>query len=136
MNPELQDSLFEQYPDQFKNLKWIECQDGWYDILSRLCYIINNRLDYKKRINEPLDFFYWSQIKEKFGGLRAYSDGADDFILGAIAMAESMSYVTCEVTGEKGKPRKQKISEDGTISFGWIRTLCDDEAKKEGYILH
>ena len=66
MSPELTDKLIEQYPEQFKNLKYLECDDGWYEILSRLCYIVNNRLDYKKRLNEPLESFYWSQIKEKF----------------------------------------------------------------------
>jgi hypothetical protein len=135
MSPELTDKLISAYPEQFKNLKWIECQDGWYDIISRLCYIVNNHLDRKKRLNEPLEFFYWSQMKEKFGGLRAYCYGSDDFIKGVIEMAESMSYITCEASGEKGKLRKQRIAEDGSITSAWIKTLCDDEAKKEGYVV-
>ena len=133
MKPELQDQLIEKYPDQFKNLKYIECEDGWYEILSRLCYIVNNRLDYRTKTNEPLDFS-WSQIKEKFGGLRAYCYGADEFIRGAVEMAESMSYITCEFTGEKGKLRKQRHAEDGSIIPAWVKTLSDSEAKKEGYI--
>ena len=135
MSPELTDKLIEQYPEQFKNLKYLECDNGWYEILSRLCYIVNNRLDYKKRLNEPLESFYWSQIKEKFGGLRAYCYGADEFIRGAIDMAESMSYITCEVTGEKGKVRYKKFDENGQPIPAWVKTLCDDEAKKEGYIV-
>lgn len=135
MSPELTDKLISAYPEQFKNLKWIECQDGWYEIISRLCYIVDNRLDYKKRINEPLEFFYWSQIKEKFGGLRAYAYGADEYIRGAIEMAESMSYITCEVTGEKGKLRKQRKDDNGEPIMAWIKTLCDSEAEKEGYIV-
>ena len=135
MNQDLQDKLIEKYPEQFKNLKWIEIDDGWYEILSRLCYIVNNRLDYKKRINEPLDFS-WSQIKEKFGGLRAYCYSADEFIRGAIEMAESMSYVTCEFTGEKGKLRKQKKDEvTGEIIPAWMKILSDKEAERQGYIL-
>lgn len=135
MSPELANKLIEQYPEQFKNLKYLECDDGWYEILSRLCYIVNNRIDYKKRLNEPLESFYWSQIKEKFGGLRAYCYGADEYIRGAIDMAESMSYITCEVTGEKGKVRYKKFDEDGQPIPAWVRTLCNNEATKQGYVV-
>ena len=135
MSPELTAKLIEQYPEQFKNLKYLECDDGWYEILSRLCYIVNNRLDYKKRVNEPLGYFGWSQIKEKFGGLRAYSSGADEYIRGAIEMAESMSYITCEITGEKGKLRKQRRDDNGEPMPAWVKTLCDKEAEKDGYIV-
>jgi len=135
MSPELSNKLIEQYSEQFKNLKYLECDDGWYEILSKLCYIVNNRIDYKRRLNEPLEFFYWSQIKEKFGGLRAYCYGADEFIRGAIEMAESMSYITCEVTGEKGKVRYKKLDEDGCVFHAWVRTLCDNEATKQGYLV-
>lgn len=55
------------------------------------------------------------QVKEKFGGLRFYYDGGDEYISGLSSMAESMSYVTCEVCGSAGKPN----------SGGWIKTLCD-----------
>lgn len=135
MSPELTNKLISAYPEQFKNLQWIECGDGWYDILLKLCYIVDNRLDYKKRLNEPLDFFYWSQIKEKFGGLRAYCYGADEYIRGAIEMAESMSYITCEVTGERGKLRKQRKNDNGEPIPAWIKTLSDSEAEKEGYVV-
>jgi len=135
MSPELADKLISAYPEQFKNLTWIECGDGWFGILSRLCYIVDNRLVYKKKLNEPLDFFYWSQIKEKFGGLRAYAYGADDFIRGAIEMTESISYITCEVTGEKGKVRYKKFDENRQPIPAWVRTLCDNEAIKQGYVV-
>lgn len=135
MSPELTAKLISAYPEQFKNLTWIECEDGWFDILTKLCYIVDNRIDYKKRVGEPLPYFGWSQIKEKFGGLRAYAYGADDFIKGAIEMAESISYITCEVTGERGKLRKQRKNDDGEPIPAWIKTLSDKEAEKEGYLL-
>lgn len=135
MTPELADKLIEQYPEQFKDLKYLECDDGWYEILSRLCYIVNSHLDCQKRLNEPLEFFYWSQIKEKFGGLRAYCYGADGYIRGAIDMAESISFITCEVTGEKGKVRYKKFGENGQPIPAWVKTLSDNEATKQGYIL-
>jgi len=135
MSPELADKLIQQYPEQFKNLAWIECDDGWFNILSRLCYIVDNHLVRKEKLNEPLDLFCWQQIKEKFGGLRAYAYSADEFIRGAIEMAESMSYITCEATGEKGKLRKQKKDEiTGEIIPAWMKTFSDKEAERQGYV--
>ena len=61
---------------------------------------------------EPVKF---DQVKEKFGGLRVYFSGGDDYIEGLVSMAESFSYKICEVCGERGKPNKG----------GWIVTLCD-----------
>jgi hypothetical protein len=135
MSPELTNKLIEQYPEQFKNLKYLECDDGWYEILSRLFYIVHNHLDYKKRLNQSLEYFEWSQIKEKFGGLRAYCHGADEYIRGAIDMAESVSCITCEMTGEKGKIRYKKLGENGKPITAWVKTLCDNEAEKAGYIV-
>lgn len=54
------------------------------------------------------------QVKEKFGGLRFYYRGGDEFIHGLCSMAESMSYVTCEECGNPGKSN----------SGGWISTRC------------
>lgn len=59
------------------------------------------------------------QVKEKFGGLRFYYRGGDEYISGLARMAESMSYVTCEVCGNAGK----------TNGGGWIRTLCEAHTK-------
>lgn len=62
------------------------------------------------------------QVKEKFGGLRFYIKGAPtdihDKVQGAIRMAESMSFRTCE---ECGTTENVEVRDDG-----WIETLCDD----------
>ena len=135
MNLDLQNKLIEKYPEQFKNIKWIEIDDGWYDLLDRLCNLVQRELKHKAFINEPLKDFGWQQIKEKFGGLRAYAAGTNNYIEGLIAMAESMSYSICEFTGEKGKPRKQKKDEiTGEIIPAWIKTLSDKEAERQGYV--
>ncbi len=63
------------------------------------------------------------QVKEKLGGLCFYYYGGDEYIAGLDAMAQSMSYVTCEVCGSPGKSR----------NGGWIRTLCDTHAAEQGY---
>lgn len=62
------------------------------------------------------------QVKEKFGTLRFYYSGGDEYISGIEAMADSMSAVTCETCGAPGKSR----------SGGWIQTLCDTHAEEAG----
>ncbi len=59
------------------------------------------------------------QVKEKFGTLRFYYSGGDDFVRGVAYMAESMSAVTCETCGAPGSAR----------GGGWIRTMCDTHAE-------
>jgi hypothetical protein len=76
-----------------------------------------------KRVPEACDQVIATQIKEKFGTLRFYYCGGDDYCHGVESMAESMSAVTCEVCGSSGKIRNGK----------WIRTLCDEHAKESGY---
>ncbi len=55
------------------------------------------------------------QIKEKFGGLRFYYEGGDEYCRGLETMAEIWANRTCETCGEVGRQRQG----------GWIRTLCD-----------
>ena len=54
------------------------------------------------------------QVKEKFGTLRFYYSGGDDYISGLVSMAESMSGITCEECGKPGT----------STGGGWIKTAC------------
>jgi hypothetical protein len=67
------------------------------------------------------------QVKEKFGTLRFYYTGGDEYIHGMVTMAESMSGVICE---ECGNPGERK-------GGGWVRTICDpcEEARERAYAL-
>lgn len=69
-----------------------------------------------RNVTEKIPQVVAEQVKEKFGGLRFYYRGGDEYINGMSTMAESMSYVTCE---ECGKPGKRN-------SGGWIRTVCEE----------
>ena len=142
MKQELQQKLYDKYPELFSNkdksimescMGWgIECGDGWYDILSSLCWMIkqhedNNRwqTEYKQKEDATYTSDYYpvkfDQIKEKFGGLRIYFTGGDSYIEGLVSMAESFSYQICELCGERGKPNEG----------GWISTLCDKCRNKD-----
>jgi hypothetical protein len=66
-------------------------------------------------VTPKLDWIRIAQIKEKFGGLRFYYDGGDEYIHGLVSMAESWADRSCETCGDRGERR----------SGGWVRTLCD-----------
>lgn len=134
MNDSLSKELYDKYPSLF-SLKdnnrepigayGIECDDGWYDILSSICFMVeqherNIEGNNKYRISQnqnPINYepFQFTQIKEKFGVLRAYSNGGDDYTRGLIGMAECWSYKTCEICGNKGQ----------TTKHGWLKTICE-----------
>jgi hypothetical protein len=61
------------------------------------------------------------QVKEKFGTLRFYYSGGDDYISGLVSMAESMSGVTCEECGKPGT----------STSGGWIKTVCPEHGGQD-----
>jgi hypothetical protein len=60
-----------------------------------------------------------AQVKEKFGALRIYTNGAPEYIMDLANELEVRSTKICEVCGERGKPR----------SGGWVKTLCDEHAE-------
>jgi hypothetical protein len=136
MDQQLQNQLFEKYPHLFTNkdkdimsscMAWgIECNNGWYDIISSVCWMIKQHEDndrwqteFKQKTDSEYksDYFpvKFDQVKEKYGGLRMYFSGGDEYVEGLVSMAEAISYKTCEVCGNKGESNKS----------GWISTLCD-----------
>lgn len=84
----------------------------------------------ERKVYDLIDQVVATQVKEKFGTLRFYYHGGDDYIRGLDAMAESMSAVICEECGCPGKIRNRKNGQ----KYTWIRTLCDNHAYEFGYI--
>jgi hypothetical protein len=139
MDTELQQKLYDKYPQLFSNkdkgiksscMSWgCEAGSGWYEIISNVCWMIaqheRNKEDNKKYLekNDPeklatLPEYFpvkFDQVKEKYGGLRLYFSGGDEYVEGLISMAEALSYTVCEVCGNRGEPNKG----------GWISTLCE-----------
>ena len=120
-----------------------DCGDGWFNILDRLCAVIMS--DYtlakdryawvQKRLAEGESSHYVNedvlaqnkldmeaavppvakQVKEKFGMLRFYTEGASERQEAYVRLAEALSAVTCEVCGAPGK----------MSGHGYIRALCE-----------
>lgn len=145
MKDELDSLLCKKYPKIFadRNAPMTETcmcwgfaiDDGWYNIVNQLCSNIQGHIDwrnsqrelllkdnpYNRPIPDLVPQVVAEQVKEKFGTLRFYYRGGDDYISGLVSMAESMSGVTCEICGAPGHQRGE----------GWIYTACDEHTKKK-----
>jgi hypothetical protein len=96
MKKELQEQLFKIYPDIFVRRHLpktasamcygIQCPDRWYNLIAALCTIIKKYSEEKQIICEA------TQVKTKFGFLRFYVTYYDDYIRGAIGLAETLSF--------------------------------------------
>jgi hypothetical protein len=102
-----------------------QCREGIFDLFEKSMEGVLNPEYKEKRLAEILENGFrevpesipqvtLDQVKEKFGTLRFYYTGGDDYISGMVSLAESMSGVTCE---ECGNPGEQK-------GGGWVRTIC------------
>lgn len=129
MRRELDEALCAKYPEIFKDRRgdmqatamcWGFPGDGWYKILDDLCAGIM-AISTAAGVPPPVA----SQVKEKYGGLRFYDAGCPIVIWTEfdrlVGLAEELSYKTCELCGDPGKPR----------NGGWILTLCDKHYKEE-----
>lgn len=81
----------------------------------------------EREVPELVEQVVATQIKEKFGTLRFYYHGGDNYIRGLEAMAASMTLRICEDCGHPGVSRS-------TEKKRWIRVLCDTHAEEQGYI--
>ena len=89
--------------------------EGWWPIVEVLCAQIDHYIKWKNRDTQVVAPVIVHQIKEKFGGLRFYFEGGDEYCRGLAAMAEEWCNTVCETCGERGTKR----------AGGWMRTLCD-----------
>lgn len=137
--------LISKYPKIFQNyegnpggVNWTGVPQGWLPIIDKLCGSIQSYIDHTKRsVPNPqyVEGTEWKadditthkyvsimpgqvtcvQMKEKFGGLRFYTNGHDDVVDGMITMAEYLCDNTCDECGSE---------EDLGITSGWISVKC------------
>ena len=92
----------------------IECGKGWKDLYQPIIHYIE---DYNKD-KEGDDKIEILQIKEKFGGLRFYTNFVTQELTDMIDEAESKSYHTCEACGRYIKAP--------IIENHWIYSECQE----------
>lgn len=125
MSPDLQNKLFSKYPKIFADISkspqesamaWgITCNDGWYDLIDRLCWFIQSYID--NNVHLMVDQVVAQKVTQKLAGLRFTASGGDEMIGGAVHFAESMSFTICEACGVNGA----KPFNDG----GYYWTACN-----------
>jgi hypothetical protein len=130
MTKELDEKLVAKYPKIFADrhgnmmetcMCWgFSCGDGWYWLIDNLCSTIQSYLDSNKHLNHPQ--VVASQVKEKFGTLRFYTNGACELINGMIWLAEHLSGHICEECGDIGEV--QNI-------HGWYECRCPKHSRLE-----
>ena len=131
MKKESDEKLCKDFPKIFRQrglpmtetcMCWgFECGDGWFHLIYKLCEDIQKHCD-----KNPDTQVEATQVKEKFGGLRFYTNFGDQVIYDLIDKAEEKSYKICETCGS---------TEEITQTKGWISTICKaclDE--KEGVV--
>lgn len=118
MKKETEDKIVKEFPDFFPDfrgdptktcLAWgLAIGEGWAQFFHQLCCDI--------RSTNPPKEFQFEQVKEKFGGLRAYYKNGTQEIHDLVSKAEEDSYLYCEQCGAK---------ENVTSEGAWITTMCD-----------
>ena len=116
------ESLEKRYPFTWINQFGIECEAGWFPILTKL-FDLFEVICIEEQIS-PAEITI-IQIKEKFGGLRVYYSGPDK-IYGrtrkAVRVAEAEASKTCEVCGVPG---------EGCVSNSWHKTVCKEHRTRD-----
>ena len=121
--------LWEKYPKIFRDKNapiteslipfGFECRDGWYWLIDQLCSSIQNYIDWNDK-----EQVVATQVKEKFGTLRFYVRGGDEYTSGMIWLAEAMSRNVCELCGS---------TKDIGQTSGWIMTSCKECADSHNF---
>ena len=124
------EEIFQKYPELYEErnvtkgsglsrypiVYGFECGAGWLPLIDALSATIQWRSDQLKKKDpdfKPIKIF---QCKEKFGQLRvSTSCHGDDFVWGAVSLAEFQSGKICETCGAEGTLRQKS----------WIYVACD-----------
>ena len=101
MKEELDKILVEKFPKIFADrhkssqescMYWgFDHGNGWYNLINSLCSCIQHYLDYKPEVSQVVA----AQVKEKYGSLRFYFRGGDEYIRGLVDMVSYLSNSTC-----------------------------------------
>jgi hypothetical protein len=111
--------IFQDYEGNPGRVNWHGVPDAWLPIVDKLCGAMQNYIDNVTRYTKdgPVkpEQVTCVQMKEKFGGLRFYTNGHDDQVDGMITMAEYLCDNTCQDCGSE---------QDLGMTSGWVSVLC------------
>jgi len=116
---ELTDKLRKDFPLLYKQLRYFECDDGWYDLIRGLSAKLEPLIkQYSKTISKDETYCQpmASQVKEKFATLRFYMTSETQEMSDLITLYERESSKICECCGYPGTTINNN---------GWLRTLCE-----------
>jgi hypothetical protein len=131
------------YPELFVNIKGIECNEGWIELIRFVCK------SFAHIVKEgEAAYIRFSQIKEKFGLLRIYFDYAASVktikkntqeenelfhkLHTIVGTVESLSGSVCEDCGRiQNENLKVETMAKHGLRGGWTRTLCEECRNKE-----
>jgi hypothetical protein len=99
---EWQDSVQKKYPYLRFNVAECECERGWANLLDPLFKYVN-RWNAEEVNGEHENPIFIEQVKAKFGTLRFYYSGGDEYFGGMVDYAEALSAKTCELCGNVGE---------------------------------
>ena len=112
--------IFQDYEGNPGRCNWYGVPDGWLSVIDKLCGSMQSYIDHVTRYIDGKEVkvpqVTCSQMKEKFGGLRFYTNGGDEMTEGMIMMAEHICSLTCQDCGSE-----ENIGRTG----GWITILCE-----------
>jgi hypothetical protein len=128
MRKDLEQKLVERWPAWFHvngdfretaMPRGFTVRDGWFDIVWRLCEDLEPIVaEVELETGVPFEV---CQVKEKFGGMKFYTNFHSDAISERIGVAALESRRTCEICGQPG------TQPEGV----WIRTRCKEHAEAE-----
>lgn len=94
---------------------WLdEIPSGWEKLFIQMCEDLREPIERMERGGGPE--FFFTQVKEKYGGLRAYTIPANREIYDIIDKYEYLSTHICERCGAPSRVE----------TTGWISYLCED----------
>jgi hypothetical protein len=117
-------------------VEYISWRGRYRSIRNFFNYIRKFKYKFKEEEHESIPQVLAFQVKEKYGTLRFYYSTiiktdfnvepiVDKIISDVVTAAERRSAYICENTGKRGVSCSR---------MGWLRTLCKEEADKDGYI--
>ena len=103
--------IFQMYEGNPGGVNW-SIEPGWERLIDWMCDIIQDYVD-----EYGISQVECTQIKEKYGELRFYYVGGDNFTDKIVDIAEELSLFFCQDCGE--------VNATSHSLGGWITTVCD-----------